>query len=468
MLITATATIPGRIDLSALERLQEDDHLEKEPFHAHIGPGEQITAADRYYRLTSIQAALNRGWITISDFNTQKPVQITNISSTYQVLTGDHTVFADASSVPVVVRLPYASINSHKILVIKKVDDSANIVVVQGATKNGIVEKIDKLSQVLLREDGDSIMIQSDGLNWRILSCCIGQIESESSYSSSSSSFGFSSLSTLSSSSSSSRSSSSSSQVIEIPDLSAFVFGDGTSNGDYLYDGSYAGYPYYSYVTNSRSIGWSISFGKYVIYDQSPPPVSPTIANVLYVADAIGPLGDYVTFSGIPPAGYVEIEGSSSSSSSLDSSSSSSSSSNGITSSSSSSVSSQSSASSSSFGYSSSSSSNSSSSSSFGESSSSSSSYSSESSSSSLGESSLSSSSLSSESSSSSTSFSSQSSESIGGESTSSSSFGYSSSSSSRDSSSSSSYEVDNKVWEDGQNAVREDGQNAIFESPTL
>jgi hypothetical protein len=71
MRITATATIPGRIDLSALERLHEDNPIERESFHASISVGESIVVDDKYYTLINIQRALQLEWITISDYSGQ-------------------------------------------------------------------------------------------------------------------------------------------------------------------------------------------------------------------------------------------------------------------------------------------------------------------------------------------------------------------------------------------------------------
>jgi hypothetical protein len=71
MRITATETIPGIIDLSALERLYESNPIERESFRVSIGPKQSIVVDDKYYTLHQIQVALDRGWITISDFDQQ-------------------------------------------------------------------------------------------------------------------------------------------------------------------------------------------------------------------------------------------------------------------------------------------------------------------------------------------------------------------------------------------------------------
>ena len=71
MRITATSTIPGRVDLSAHERLHEENPVERLPFHATISTGESIVVDDKYYTLEAIQNALGREWITITEFDQQ-------------------------------------------------------------------------------------------------------------------------------------------------------------------------------------------------------------------------------------------------------------------------------------------------------------------------------------------------------------------------------------------------------------
>jgi hypothetical protein len=68
MRVTATPTIPGRIDLSSLQRLQENNPIEEVVFWGSIGPNESIVIDDEYYPLTRIQEALTNGWITITEY----------------------------------------------------------------------------------------------------------------------------------------------------------------------------------------------------------------------------------------------------------------------------------------------------------------------------------------------------------------------------------------------------------------
>jgi len=60
MIITATNKIPGRVDLGSLQRLHEDNPVEREPFSASIGPKERIEVDDKYYTLINIQNSLGR------------------------------------------------------------------------------------------------------------------------------------------------------------------------------------------------------------------------------------------------------------------------------------------------------------------------------------------------------------------------------------------------------------------------
>ncbi len=71
MKITATSIIPGIVDLSASERLYEENPIERDPFRVSIRPGQSITIDDKYYSLESIQRALKLEWITISDYKAQ-------------------------------------------------------------------------------------------------------------------------------------------------------------------------------------------------------------------------------------------------------------------------------------------------------------------------------------------------------------------------------------------------------------
>lgn len=66
MIITALNTFTGVLDLSALERLQESNPFEKYPFRLSIRPGQSLPVDDSFYNLTSIQNALNLGYIQIT------------------------------------------------------------------------------------------------------------------------------------------------------------------------------------------------------------------------------------------------------------------------------------------------------------------------------------------------------------------------------------------------------------------
>lgn len=68
MIITVNKVFAGSLDLSALERV-EDQGIEKIPFHLVVWPGQVITVDDRYYDLINIQSSLKAGYITITDYN---------------------------------------------------------------------------------------------------------------------------------------------------------------------------------------------------------------------------------------------------------------------------------------------------------------------------------------------------------------------------------------------------------------
>lgn len=66
MIITATNAFQGTIDLSAGERLQEDNPTEKIPFRLYMKPGETVEVDDKFYTLRNIQGALSLGYIQVT------------------------------------------------------------------------------------------------------------------------------------------------------------------------------------------------------------------------------------------------------------------------------------------------------------------------------------------------------------------------------------------------------------------
>jgi hypothetical protein len=66
MIIHATNAFQGILDLSAGERLQEDNPVEKIPFRLYMKPGDTVTVEDHFYTLRNIQNALRLGYIQIT------------------------------------------------------------------------------------------------------------------------------------------------------------------------------------------------------------------------------------------------------------------------------------------------------------------------------------------------------------------------------------------------------------------
>lgn len=71
MIIKALRTFSGFLDLSSLERLQEDNHMEALPFRLVVKPGQLVEVDDKWYTLTNIQNSLKAGYIQILDYKQQ-------------------------------------------------------------------------------------------------------------------------------------------------------------------------------------------------------------------------------------------------------------------------------------------------------------------------------------------------------------------------------------------------------------
>lgn len=67
MIIKALFTFSGILDLSALERLQEQSIFEQYPFRLHMRPGDIVNVDDKFLTLTSVQNALSLGYIEIGN-----------------------------------------------------------------------------------------------------------------------------------------------------------------------------------------------------------------------------------------------------------------------------------------------------------------------------------------------------------------------------------------------------------------
>jgi len=100
MIIKALNTFSGILDLSALERLQEQDPIEKYPFRHFIRPGESIEVDDKFYTLTSIQNALAGGYIEIGNIPDDPNMNSALVDPSYSGTTlagiaGENLVFGD-------------------------------------------------------------------------------------------------------------------------------------------------------------------------------------------------------------------------------------------------------------------------------------------------------------------------------------------------------------------------------------
>ena len=100
MIIKALNTFSGILDLSALERLQEQDPIEKYPFRHFIRPGESIEVDDKFYTLTSIQNALAGGYIEIGNIPDDPNMNQALVDPSYSGTTlagiaGENLVFGD-------------------------------------------------------------------------------------------------------------------------------------------------------------------------------------------------------------------------------------------------------------------------------------------------------------------------------------------------------------------------------------
>ena len=71
MIIKATPTCPAYIDLSSLERLQEENTQEAKAFRLTLRRGQTVTVDDQWYVLVNIQASLKAGYIEILDYKQQ-------------------------------------------------------------------------------------------------------------------------------------------------------------------------------------------------------------------------------------------------------------------------------------------------------------------------------------------------------------------------------------------------------------
>lgn len=91
---------------------------------------------------------------------------ITTKTATYTATATDYTILCNNTSGAININLPAASGCSGRIYIVKKVSGAGNNVVVDGNAS----ENIDGTITRTLTTQYDSVMIQSDGSNWYILS----------------------------------------------------------------------------------------------------------------------------------------------------------------------------------------------------------------------------------------------------------------------------------------------------------
>jgi hypothetical protein len=98
--------------------------------------------------------------------------QRTDTGATVTVTTSDITVFCDATGAAQTANLPAASSMTGQILILKKIDSSANTVTLDPNS----TETIDGSSTLVLSNQGDGVAIQSNGSNWYIVGVLMGVI----------------------------------------------------------------------------------------------------------------------------------------------------------------------------------------------------------------------------------------------------------------------------------------------------
>jgi len=90
---------------------------------------------------------------------------VTTVVGPYFITAADDSVLADATGGSISVLLPASASSNGRLLHVKKIDASANTVVVQGRPGE-LVE--DAASLPLIRQ-GENLMLICDGSQWRVL-----------------------------------------------------------------------------------------------------------------------------------------------------------------------------------------------------------------------------------------------------------------------------------------------------------
>jgi len=87
-------------------------------------------------------------------------------TANYTASVSDHTIICNNTSGTITISLPPAAGASGRIYVIKKISTALNDVIIDGST----TETIDGALTMTLSAQYNSIMIQTDGSNWFVLS----------------------------------------------------------------------------------------------------------------------------------------------------------------------------------------------------------------------------------------------------------------------------------------------------------
>lgn len=160
--VSATDTI-----LQAINKLNGNDSL-KAPLASPTFTGNVVAPA--LYGQTASAGFINIQGTTNATkgkvwLNSAIQTQLTTLTATTTVTFSHTIVWCDATSGAITMNLPTASTSTGVIYMFKKIDTSANAVTID---PNG-AETIDGAATYVLREQDDSVLIQSNGTVWRIL-----------------------------------------------------------------------------------------------------------------------------------------------------------------------------------------------------------------------------------------------------------------------------------------------------------
>ena len=89
---------------------------------------------------------------------------IKTISSNYTIVSTDHTILVDSNLASIDVTLPSAADFERYIFNVKKISDS-NIVSLEAESG----EEIDGVETFSLLNNNESVTVQSDGVDWRVI-----------------------------------------------------------------------------------------------------------------------------------------------------------------------------------------------------------------------------------------------------------------------------------------------------------